>query len=251
MDKNPKLCGVCGQRGSKYHCACMQVYYCGSDCQKAGWATHKPECAVHLAKKIKEKEGAAEGGGKNLAIAEDYYQMGLIHMDHGRLGKAKRSFKKVLEIRSKVLGRDHVDVASTLVSIGDIYDRQGRLDKALAKYAEGLKIPLQEDLLGGKLDEALKLRLNKALKIVCRVFGDNHMDVASIMSIAMFHAAQGRHDEALEMIEKGRGILISRAAADQYIQACECAGATVETWRGLEEPQKGKKNLRRARHFER
>ena len=37
-------CAVCGQPGAKKCGRCMKARYCGSDCQRADWASHKTVC---------------------------------------------------------------------------------------------------------------------------------------------------------------------------------------------------------------
>jgi hypothetical protein len=38
-------CECCGHRGTLKKCgSCKKVYYCGAECQKSHWKTHKPNC---------------------------------------------------------------------------------------------------------------------------------------------------------------------------------------------------------------
>ena len=46
-----KSCEVCGTPGCKHGCPCKQAVYCGQECQRKHWRTHKSTCAVALAKK--------------------------------------------------------------------------------------------------------------------------------------------------------------------------------------------------------
>ena len=42
-----KRCAVCGVRGYTKRCArCGAVEYCSTECQKAHWREHKPECVA-------------------------------------------------------------------------------------------------------------------------------------------------------------------------------------------------------------
>lgn len=51
------LCAACGGAGGM-KCECMQVYYCGKECQRAHWPTHKSKCAGQEAEE--SKAGARE-----------------------------------------------------------------------------------------------------------------------------------------------------------------------------------------------
>jgi hypothetical protein len=42
-------CGVTGDEKELLMCArCHQAQYCGPECQKAAWKTHKPDCTLRL-----------------------------------------------------------------------------------------------------------------------------------------------------------------------------------------------------------
>ena len=51
---NPKICGACNKPGCSLKCACKLVFYCGEECQRAHWPTHKKDCRLALAKKVKD-----------------------------------------------------------------------------------------------------------------------------------------------------------------------------------------------------
>ena len=45
----PKLCGLCGAYGLQRCSRCKEAFYCGKDCQRRAWPSHKAACAVALA----------------------------------------------------------------------------------------------------------------------------------------------------------------------------------------------------------
>lgn len=51
-------CEVCGCGGASKHCSCLAVRYCGRECQKAHWKTHKKSCRARLPgkKALEDKE---------------------------------------------------------------------------------------------------------------------------------------------------------------------------------------------------
>ena len=65
---NPKICGACNKPGCSLKCACKLVFYCGEECQRAHWPTHKKDCRLALAKKVKDAK--REHGRDNAAVAE-------------------------------------------------------------------------------------------------------------------------------------------------------------------------------------
>ena len=48
--------------------------------------------------------------------------------------------QKALEIRIKVVGHDHTEVAASYSNIGSVYDSQGKYEEALEMYQKALEI---------------------------------------------------------------------------------------------------------------
>jgi len=58
-----RICAYCGSPNNLKQCSgCHSVFYCGSDCQRGAWKTHKPECT-----KMKQERSSEKRGGKNKA----------------------------------------------------------------------------------------------------------------------------------------------------------------------------------------
>ena len=101
----------------------------------------------------------------------------------GDFQEALKMYHKVLKIKRRVVGNDHVDVASILNNIGLIHSCQGRHDKA---------------------QEMMEEALGMYIRNVCM----DHGDVASIhLNIAACKAVQGNKEEAADDVKEARRIL--------------------------------------------
>ena len=122
----------------------------------------------------------------------------------------------LLEIRGRVLGQNHPDIATSYNNIGNVYFYKGDYDRALEYYLKAVKI--KESVLGGNhpdtamsfynigmiysakgdYDKALEYYL-KAVKILESVLGANHPDTAmSYNNIGNVYSVRGDYDKALE-----------------------------------------------------
>ena len=133
-------------------------------------------------------------------------------------------YKKSLDIRENVLGKDHPDTAATYNNIGLVYCNKGDYDKALEYYGKALDI--FENVLGkdhpntaatynniaevycnkGDYDEALEY-YGKALDTQEKVLGKNHPSTATTYNnIATVYHNKGDYDKALEYFGKALDI---------------------------------------------
>ena len=58
----------------------------------------------------------------------------------GDLENALVQHQTALEIRTRVFGSDHPDVAASFINIGAVYAGKGDLENALVQYQKGLEI---------------------------------------------------------------------------------------------------------------
>ena len=158
-----------------------------------------------------------------MTLSEIYDEMGLYDA-------AEPPARSALEIREKVLGTNHLDVAQSLNNLGSIWRKQGKLAEAEPVTKRSLEV--REKALGpnhpdvaqslnnlaiiwwnqGKLSEAEPL-LKRSLRIREEAFGPSHPDVAtSLNNLATLYAGQGKLAEAeplylgsLEIWEKALG----------------------------------------------
>ncbi|CAB4013397.1 Nephrocystin-3 [Paramuricea clavata] len=153
-------------------------------------------------------------------LGESYTKM-------GKFDQAKDYYQRALEIREKLLGPHHVNVADSYNNIGTVYDEKGDLDQAKDYYQRALEIkekqlgPIHVDLavsynnIGtvyrrkGDLEKA-KDYYQRALKIQEKQLGPNQVDVAtSYNNIGIIYRekgeldkAKGYYQQALEIQEK-------------------------------------------------
>ena len=151
------------------------------------------------------------------ATASKYYQ-------DGNYPKALEFHTKALNIREKVLGKDHPDTANSYNNIGLVYSNMGNYSKALEFYTKALNI--YEKVLGknhpstavgynnigylysdmGDYPKALEF-YTKALSIREKVLGKDHSDTAnSYNNIGSVYNKIGDHPKALEFFTKALNI---------------------------------------------
>lgn len=166
---NPRPCKKCGAHGCEIQCPCKQGYYCSFKCQMDDWAEHKMECAVQLAKKVKDAKQEhgknsvqaakarlrAAGGAilnrvkarRNLIVAQGAgrydvgaacHSLGTKYLQAGRIDEGMGLLEKALEVYRNTMGERSPDAGECLTDIGAAPYDQGQLEEALAKLEEAL-----------------------------------------------------------------------------------------------------------------
>ena len=69
-------------------------------------------------------------------MATSFNNIGLVYAGKGEFENALVQHQKALEIRTRVFGSDHPDVAASYNNIGSVYDSQGKYDEALEMYTK-------------------------------------------------------------------------------------------------------------------
>jgi len=147
-----------------------------------------------------------------------------LHGNYGNYDHAMELYSRIVEIREKVLGKEHPDTATAYNNIALVYAKQGDDNKALEWYHKALAI--SEKVLGkenlafatiynniadiyshqGNYPEALEW-FHKALAISEKVLGKEHPDTATAYNnIALVYAKQGDDPKALEWYGKALAI---------------------------------------------
>jgi CHAT domain-containing protein/Flp pilus assembly protein TadD len=142
----------------------------------------------------------------------------------GKYNEAIPIAEQVLEIRERLLGENHPDVATSLNNLAGLYGDQGRYDEAEPLYERSLAI--YEEALGenhphvatalnnlaglydsqGRYDEAEPL-YERSLAIREKALGENHPSVAtSLNNLALLYSNQGRYNEAEPLHQRSLAI---------------------------------------------
>ncbi len=146
--------------------------------------------------------------------------MGVVYRKLGLYDEAEPFLASSLETREELLGKGHVDVATSLGNVATLYWHQGRYAEAepLARRA----LAIREQALGSEhpqvatsLDDlALIYRrqarygdaeplFQRALEIREKVFGPEHHDVAvTLNGLAILHWNQGRYGDAVPLFQR-------------------------------------------------
>ena len=129
------------------------------------WYLYERECYGTARNLIKEALDNFQDTS-SLAFASAVELRGLVDMDTNFQTKALESFTIVLDIRSKLLARDHGLVSASLTTLGIVHTELGNLDKAYTYHQEAMDIRLKtgSDRIGNSYSNmaSLLLRMGNA-----------------------------------------------------------------------------------------
>ncbi|MFY7804411.1 MAG: DUF2225 domain-containing protein, partial [Limnoraphis robusta] len=98
--------------------------------------------------------------------------------EQGKYNEAIPIAERVLEIRERILGENHLDVASSMAWLAFLYSSQGRYSEAEPLYIQ-------------------------ALEMYQKLLGTEHPDVAtSLNNLALLYKSQGRYNEAEPLLKQ-------------------------------------------------
>ncbi|NEQ39182.1 MAG: tetratricopeptide repeat protein [Okeania sp. SIO3I5] len=147
-------------------------------------------------------------------VASSLNSLAILYSKQGRYTEAEPLFLEALEMKKRLLGKEHPDVANSLNDLATLYYFQGRYTEAEPLFLEALE--MKKRLLGkehpdvanslnnlaalysdqGRHTEAEPLFL-QALEMTKRLLGTEHPDVAnSLNNLALLYSEQGRYKEA-------------------------------------------------------
>ena len=110
-------------------------------------------------------------------VSYAYHNLGRVLNEQGEAEQALESYRKALEVRERALGPDHPAVSHILHS-----------------YSIALAI-------SGDVDRAAELE-ERNIRLAEATFGPGHRNTLDAMEVqAQLRALQGRHDEAIAMLE--------------------------------------------------
>ncbi|MEX1376209.1 MAG: tetratricopeptide repeat protein [Eubacteriales bacterium] len=159
-------------------------------------------------------------GLKEEDVAYLNFMIASVYDDIGEYSQSLKHYNLALEIKEKVLGKEHPNTATTYNNIAGVYQAKGDYDTALRYFDKALEI--SEIVLGkehpdtattynnlagvyqakGDYDKAL-IYYHKALEIREKVSGKEHPDTsATYNNIAVVYQAKGDYDKALRYYDK-------------------------------------------------
>ncbi len=155
----------------------------------------------------------------------------------GEYDKTLEYYQKSLDIRLKIFGFKHPDIANSYNKIGLVLDSKSEYDKSLECYHKSLEIRLEifgvehRDVattfnnIGSILfqkeeyDKSLEY-YQKSLDIRLKIFGFKHPDTAnSYNNIGLVLASKGKYDKSLEYYQKCLDIRLKTFGLDDPIVA--------------------------------
>jgi tetratricopeptide (TPR) repeat protein len=171
MERPRRPCISCGRHNAPFRCPCKAQSYCGAECQKASWLTHKKKCSVFLSSDLVAKR--TEFGDDAVEVGKASRGIGKVFMGQEQFKDALKSFQRAERIYRLLYG-ELADVADISRLLGMIYHRQGQYEVARKKFKD-------------------------ALRIFRSVYGRNHFEVASTLnSFGATDIALGKKDKAAE-----------------------------------------------------
>ena len=73
-------------------------------------------------------------------MADSYDNIGSVYERQGKYEEALDQYRRSLEIKTRVFGQDHPDVAASYENIGLVFKEQGELEKAKVRFQQAWDI---------------------------------------------------------------------------------------------------------------
>jgi tetratricopeptide (TPR) repeat protein len=166
-------------------------------------------------------------GADDPKVSVDYDKLGSAYMELFRMDDARVAYQKAVDTRISKLGPDHIDVATALVSLGVLEERNAKPKAAQADFEKALAI--SEKNLGtesygltGILDRLGRLFSNqkmygdaepefqRSLAIREKVLGSRHSDLAPALdNLAMAYFFDSKYVDAEPLFQRSLAIWMS------------------------------------------
>lgn len=160
------------------------------------------------------------------------HALALVCVRAGQKEKAAALFKRALEIREKILGREHPDLGPLMHDYAALFESNGMYEQAEGLYTAGLEV--MEKRFGGshpklgstlnrlaglyeelELGEKSRPLYERALAIKEQVLGKDHHDVGSILNnLAELLRRQGKPEQAEPMFKRSLEIAENELGKD-------------------------------------
>ena len=139
-------------------------------------------------------------------MADSYNNIGGVYLQKGDLENALLQYQRALEIRTRVFGSEHPDVAKSRNGIGNVLKRMGKPEEALVQY-------------------------QKALEVFLALFGQEHPSVAtSYVNIGAVYGQKGDLENALLQFEKALGVPSRVWPGTPWPRFMETLATSLVTW---------------------
>ena len=175
------------------------------------------------------------GSDKTTQFASIQHDIGVMLVQRGELDEARQALASARELRQRLLGTEHPDLAATLKELAGIARQQGANDEAESLYLEALSI--NESMLGGEHAETannlnslavfyrglnrLEVSLEYAQRAVAgatRAYGPRHPTVGIMtINVGSMQRALGQLGAALESSNEGLAILVGTLGEEHHL----------------------------------
>jgi serine/threonine-protein kinase len=188
--------------------------------------------------------------GDELAASEDLTQLAVAARTAGKVDEARKYAQSVLEIRERLLGREHPDVANTLNDLG-VVSREAGDFAAAESYYERARAIREKTLPPDHPDIALSINnlgalrfaqgdytgaeqhLERALELNRRIYGDKHqLTISSANNLASARLLQAKYAEAEPLLQEVLGYWRATAGAD-HPNALTTLNNLASSYRGM------------------
>ncbi|MEM7156485.1 MAG: tetratricopeptide repeat-containing serine/threonine-protein kinase [Myxococcota bacterium] len=147
-----------------------------------------------------------------------------LHLEKGEYDRAQPLYERALEIRTRVLGPDHPQVAWSTNDVANIHTKKGAFDEAMERYQRAMEI--HREALGPDHPDVAQVQSNIAkihfftnrypeamvafrevLATDERIYGPEHPELAETLNnIAIVQDLTGEHDAARKTFERALAI---------------------------------------------
>ncbi len=166
-------------------------------------------------------------GADDPKVSVDYDKLGSAYMELFRIDDSRAAYQKAIDTRISRLGPDHIDVATALVSLGVLEERNAKPKAAQADFEKALAI--SEKNLGtesygltGILDRLGRLfsdqkqysdsepEFQRSLAIREKVLGSRHSDLAPALdNLGMVYFFDSKYVDAEPVFQRALAIWLS------------------------------------------
>jgi tetratricopeptide (TPR) repeat protein len=116
MYKPVRTCATCRKPGPSQKCPCGTASYCGAECQKASWNTHRGVCTIHLSAQAQAAKN--EHGRKSVEFIIANYKLALCFGGEQQTVKSQKMLIKCLEACHRLALDTSFDITNQKLVLG-------------------------------------------------------------------------------------------------------------------------------------